>query len=207
MNRILKTFAVVAAAATLSFAGGFNLGGHAAGTFGTWWGDDSDDAPWGLGFNAGLAGKIAINDMFSVAPEVDIALRRISDDDVTFREWALEIPVMARINVLSQLYLELGPTFAFNLSSEAEEDIEEDGYSYSATLDMDDYTNTFEFGLAVGAGYTVIPNLDINFRFALGLTSIIDEVKDYDDYTGESYSYEQDVKNMQLMIGATYWFL
>ena len=46
-----------------------------------------------------------------------------------------------------------------------------------------------------------IPNLDVNFRLMLGLTSIAE------DYEEDGYSYSSDVQNLRLSIGATYWFL
>ncbi|MGM9984325.1 Outer membrane protein beta-barrel domain-containing protein [Fibrobacter intestinalis] len=198
MNRIFKIFALVAVAATLSFAGGeFHFGARAAGTFGTWWGDDTEDIPWGFGFNAGLTGGIEILPIFAVTPEIDIALRRVSEDDATVRQWYLEIPVLARVTPIPQFYLEAGPTFAFNLSSEIEEEVGD----VEVTADLDDYISTFEFGLALGAGWSIIPNLDVNFRLMLGLTSIAE------DYEEDGYSYSPDVQNLRLSIGATYWFL
>ncbi|WP_095879565.1 hypothetical protein [Fibrobacter sp. UWS1] len=69
------------------------------------------------------------------------------------------------------------------------------------TFLRDDYISTFEFGLALGAGWSIIPNLDVNFRLMLGLTSIAE------DYEEDGYSYSSDVQNLRLSIGATYWFL
>ena len=69
-----------------------------------------------------------------------------------------------------------------------------------ATVSMDlgsdeiDVLETFELGLAAGAGFTVMPKLDLNFRVAMGLTSLVS-----DDF-GEA-------KNLQLQLGGTYWFL
>ena len=116
---------------------------------------------------------------------------------MTVRQWYLEIPVLARVTPIPQFYLEAGPTFAFNLSSEIEEEVGD----VEVTADLDDYISTFEFGLALGAGWSIIPNLDVNFRLMLGLTSI------EEDYEEDGYSYSPDVQNLRLSIGATYWFL
>ena len=196
MNKLYLVLAAVLLATGLSFAQ-VNVGGHAAVNFSTLWGDAADDAPWGLGFAAGVAAKVPVNPMISVVPEVDIDLRRQSDDDVTWSTWALEIPILARINAAPQIFIEVGPQLGFLLSSEVEHDFG----ATTTTTDLGDakVLNTFEFGIDVGAGYAVMPNLDVNFRFALGLTSIVDGKK----YIGS----DDPAKNMQLQLGATYWFM
>ena len=234
MKKIILLAAAVLMAASASFAQ-FSLGGRAAINFGTVWGDNTEDVPWGFGFNAGLATKIGINDMFAVAPEVTIDLRRSSDAVITWSTWAIDIPVLARINLMPALYLEVGPQFAIILSSEAEMD-----YILGTTTvnygDLD-ILNTFEIGLAAGAGYSITPNLDVNFRLALGFTSILDDSKnddfeeadmgaadaDADDFAAAFNSFDDmmnsslednsasaaggKVKNLQFQVGVTYWFM
>ena len=195
MNKILMSFMVLAMLATTSFAQ--NVGGHLALNFGTTIGEDNEDVPWGLGVNAGVAAKFTLIPMLDLAPEIDFEMRRASDDDVTWTTMAINIPVLLRVNVMPQLFLEVGPTVAFLLSSEMETDVDELG---GATVSMDlgsdeiDVLETFELGLAAGAGFTVMPKLDLNFRVAMGLTSLVS------DDVGEA-------KNLQLQLGGTYWFL
>ena len=234
MKKIILLAAAVLMAASASFAQ-FNLGGRAAINFGTVWGDNTEDVPWGFGFNAGLATKIGINDMFAVAPEVTIDLRRSSDAVITWSTWAIDIPVLARINLMPTLFVEVGPQIGIILSSEAEMD-----YILGTTTvnygDLD-ILNTFEIGLAAGAGYSITPNLDVNFRLALGFTSILDDSKnddfeeadmeaadaDADDFAAAFNSFDDmmnsslednsasaaggKVKNLQFQVGVTYWFM
>ena len=96
------------------------------------------------------------------------------------------------------LYLELGPQIGILLSSELEK--EHGSVTTTWKLGKEKALNTFEFGLAAGAGYSVMPNLDVNFRLAVGLTSIADSKKlgDPDD---------EPFRNMQFQVGATYWFM
>lgn len=194
MNKILMSFMVLAMLATTSFAQ--NVGGHLALNFGTTIGEDNEDVPWGLGVNAGVAAKFTLIPMLDLAPEIDFEMRRASDDDVTWTTMAINIPVLLRVNVMPQLFLEVGPTVAFLLSSEMETDVELRGATVSMDLGSDDIDvlETFELGLAAGAGFTVMPKLDLNFRVAMGLTSLVS------DYVGEA-------KNLQLQLGGTYWFL
>ena len=231
MKKLLLTLALVFGMVATASAE-INLGGRAAINFGTLTGD-AEDAPWGFGFNAGLASKFGINDMFAVAPEVGINLHRSSDAVSTWSTWSIDIPVLARINVMPALYLELGPQFSILLSSVCETDM------IITTVEWDfgdmEILNTLEIGLAAGVGYTVKPNLDVNFRMNLGFTSIIDGDKepkmsadDGDDIfsamgtaaTGASFGgYEEEedsiemnafgesIKRLQFQVGVTYWFM
>lgn len=204
MNKILMSFMVLAMLATTSFAQ--NVGGHLALNFGTTIGENNEDVPWGLGVNAGVAAKFTLIPMLDLAPEIDFEMRRASDDDVTWTTMTINIPVLLRVNVMPQLFLEVGPTVAFLLSSEMETDVELRGATVfgatvsGATVSVDlgsddiDVLETFELGLAAGAGFTVMPKLDLNFRVAMGLTSLVS------DDVGEA-------KNLQLQLGGTYWFL
>lgn len=196
MNKILMSFMVLAMLATTSFAQ--NVGGHLALNFGTTIGEDNEDVPWGLGVNAGVAAKFTLIPMLDLAPEIDFEMRRASDDDATWTTMAINIPVLLRVNVMPQLFLEVGPTVAFLLSSEMETDVTELGDVATVSMDLGsdeiDVLETFELGLAAGAGFTVMPKLDLNFRVAMGLTSLVS-----DDF-GEA-------KNLQLQLGGTYWFL
>src|SRR5574344_659079 len=190
------SFMVLAMLATTSFAQ--NVGGHLALNFGTTIGEDNEDVPWGLGVNAGVAAKFTLIPMLDLAPEIDFEMRRASDDDATWTTMAINIPVLLRVNVMPQLFLEVGPTVAFLLSSEMETEVTELGGVATVSVDLGsddiDVLETFELGLAAGAGFTVMPKLDLNFRVAMGLTSLVS-----DDF-GEA-------KNLQLQLGGTYWFL
>ena len=196
MKKLYLILASVLLATGLSCAQ-VNVGGHAAANFSSLYGDHTDDVPWGFGFAAGVAAKVAVTPMISVVPEVDINLRRQSDDDVTWKTWALEIPILARISPMPLLYVEVGPQLGFLLSSEQEQEI--GAHTVTTDLGKLKVLNTFEFGLAAGLGYTVIPNLDVNFRTAFGLTSIVDGKK----WVGT----DDSVKNIQFQVGATYWFM
>jgi hypothetical protein len=215
MKKFILLVAAVLMAASTSFAQ-FALGGRGAINFGTIYGDDTSDIPWGFGFNAGLATKIAINDMFAIAPEATIDLRRASDAIISWSTWAIDIPVLARINVMPQLFLEVGPQISILLSSEEETDLF--GIS-KETINFGDaeMLNTIEFSVAAGVGYAVAENLDVNFRMVLGLTSMLDDGEDVKVETEglaalqepeDSMSMETgSVKTLQFQVGVTYWFM
>lgn len=200
-NWFVLAFAILLMA-SFSFAQNVNVGGRAAFNFGTTWGDDTEDEPWGAGFTAGIGVKSKFTERLSFAPELAIDLRREHDKengvDVTWTTWALDIPVLFRLNATPKFFLEAGPTLAFFLSSEIEVENEIGSSSIDLGSKDIDMLNTFEFGLAAGFGYSVLPNLDLGFRFNLALTSMIDATE---------YGLGDDVKNLRLQWAISYWFI
>ena len=189
-----KIILAAALAATASFAQ-INFGIRAGVDMNTLWGDDTEDAASGIGFQAGIGAKISLPLLpITVAPEVVIDMRNYDlREDVTTTEWALDIPVLVRFSLLPILYLEAGPELAFNLSTSTD-------YGDKVTVKADDDAfNTVEFDLVFGVGTGILPLVDIDFRVVLGLTNIYDD----ESIAGTS---ELDIKNMQFVLGATYWF-
>jgi hypothetical protein len=175
------------------------MGGHAAVNFSTLWGDGASEKeiPWSLGLTAGAAAKVAVNEKVNIVPELDVDWRRQKNDEYTWNTWAIELPVLARYNVMPQMYFEAGPRFALLLSSELEQDL--DNYVETTNFSKIDALNLFEFGIDVGIGYSVTPVFDMSIRYGVGLTSIID---------GKKFEAEdQAFKNMQIQVGGTYWFM
>jgi hypothetical protein len=181
-------------AATASFAQ-INFGVHAGVDMNTPWGDDAEDFGTSVGFNAGVGMKISLPLLpITLAPEVLIDMRNFSiersGEDLGVTTWALDIPVLVRFSLLPILYLEGGPQFAFNLSTDSEK---VGGTSIADWMDF----NTFEFDLVFGVGTGIVPLVDIDFRVVLGMTNFL-----ADPEIGDPL----DVSNMQFMLGATYWF-
>lgn len=119
-------------------------------------------------------------------------------------QWYLEIPVLFRIQPTSGLFFNLGPVMSFNLSTEV---------SYSvASTEADDYVSGFIFGLIGGLGYSFDlgngQKVDVDFRFQMGLTSIVNDKIDIPD---SEVSFDgtviADPKDMILSLGVSYWFL
>lgn len=175
------------------------MGGRAAVNFSTLWGDGASEKeiPWSLGLTAGAAAKVAVNEKVNIVPELDVDWRHQKNDEYTWNTWAIELPVLARYNVMPQMYFEAGPRFALLLSSELEQDL--DNYVETTNFSKIDALNLFEFGIDVGIGYSVTPVFDMSIRYGVGLTSIID---------GKKFEAEdQAFKNMQIQVGGTYWFM
>ena len=185
-------------AATASFAQ-INFGAHVGADMNTLWGDDAEDIGTSVGFNAGLGLKISLPLLpITLAPEVLIDMRNFSveraGEDLSATTWALDIPVLVRFSLLPILYLEGGPQFAFNLSTDS------DKIALGTTIADWFEFNTFEFDVVLGVGTGIVPFVDIDFRVVLGLTDFVAEEK------GIVGSDAPDMANMQFMLGATYWF-
>ena len=191
-----------------------NVGGRAAVDMGTFWGNDVVDAKWGLGFNAGVAAKMDFLPIISVVSGLEVDLRRVSDErtitqrgteikeESSLSMWYLDIPVMARFNLIPMLHADLGFVVGLNLA--ASKNIDRSAtvlgrtVKESESVSVSEEVATFDAGLIAGLGASVIPGkLDVDFRILLGLTSF-DKPEEGD---------AADIKHMRLQLGATYWFL
>ena len=199
MKKLYLALAAILLATGLSFAQ-TNVGGRAALNFGTVYGDDAKNTPWGIGFAAGVSAKIGINKTFAVVPDLDINLRRCSGEDASWTVWAIEIPLMLRAYPTRQVFVEAGPMASFLLSGKQTYENEMDP-NIDISADFGDHLEVVEFGLSFGLGTAIKPNLDLNFRINLGLTSEIEDIKMIPE------TLEPDLKNFQMQFGATYWFM
>ena len=211
-KKIILAALIVTSAA---FADFFSVGARAAANFGTAWGDDADDATWGVGFNAGVALKIDILPVITIIPGLEVDYRRMGGEqdystgvsdvstDQTLGMWYLDIPVLARVKLIPMVYLEGGVAFSFNLSATLDyEDTETTiatGKTEKESGDMSysKFVNTMDIGLIVGAGVSLLDKVDVDFRLVLGLNSYMDE-------TDEGYSLS--MKHMRMQAGVIYWF-
>ena len=191
---------LLAAAVLVSAASAIEFGPRVGGNMTTMYGDDAEHVTAGFGFNAGLAAKLAFKDSpISITPEVMIDMRNTgldNDDNYSLTEWALDIPVMIRCELLGLFYIEAGPSFNFNLSSSSETKV----LKNTVTTDYDsDVLNTFEFGLNFGIGTNIISMLDIDFRVNMALTDFWAEQK----VAGKTI--QADAANLQFALGVSVW--
>lgn len=217
---------IIALCVNISFAQDTHFGARGAINLGTIWGD-LNDAPWGFGFNAGFCVKASSGDLVNIVPEVSFNMHRASDDKATWKTFAIDVPILLRFNVAPQFFFDAGPSFNIILSSEAEE--KNDATTQTTDYSEFDMLNTFEMAIVAGFGYSVMPNLDINFRFAMGITDIIDtkrlafysDYKKNPKYYSRNYGFsdpediysliedhftEQSNSHLQFQFGVTFWF-
>ncbi len=215
INMFKKVLLAALLVTSAAFADFFNVGARAAANFGTAWGDDADDATWGVGFNAGVALKIDILPVIKIIPGLEVDYRRMGGEqdysdglseyssDNTLGMWYLDVPVLARVNLIPMVYLNAGVQFSFNLSATLDYDETETTIATGKTekesgdMSYSKFVNTMDIGLIVGAGVSLLDKVDVDFRLVLGLNSYMDD-------SDEGYSIS--MKHMRMQAGVIYWF-
>lgn len=160
---LVVSFTGVANAQDLTF------GAKAGVNFASLTGDDVEDIDGRTSFHLGMIAEFLLSEKFAIQPEVLYSSQgaKASDED---SEWKLDyvsIPVMAKYFVTEGLSLEAGPYVAFNVVSEF--DME------GITVDLEDETESTDFGAAFGLGYQLPMGLFFQGRYAMGLTDISSE--------------------------------
>ena len=196
-----KIILAAALAATASFAQ-LSFGVHAGGDINNVWGDATENSESGIGFNFGGAVKFSLPLLpLTVEANVLADMRNYEIEyalaDYSVTQWNIDIPVLARFSPLPIIFIEAGPQFSFNLSQYAEDSAGDEIKLFDDVLP----TNSFEFDLVFGVGTGIIPFVDVDFRFVLGLSNI------YQDVSVPLVGTEEvKISNMQFVLGATYWF-
>ncbi len=221
MKKLSKLVLLIACIASSAFSiENLSIGGRGSGNFNLIWGENSRDGAYGFGFNVGGSVLYEINPMIQINPELTFAFRKhffsheinvilgssSSDFAVTFLN--LDIPILARLQVIQPVFFEIGPLLSFNLSASYFSEMKSSS-SLTFTQEEDiDESSVFEFGLVFGVGkkLDIGTGLDVNFRFILGLTNTYED--NLNNIFGvELPSIDRDNKTMMFQLGATYWFL
>lgn len=213
-----KLLVAAACAASIASAQNIQFGARAALNLTDWMSSEAATAGgMSVGFNAGAAAKIALSEKASIAPEVTLDLRRVGDDFISYTAWAIDIPVLFHYTPVMNLFVEAGPQIALVLSGSwdissnglfdddwDDDDWDDDddwGWYDAAGIDQLYKKNTLEVGLVFGVGYDVTPNIDVGFRYIIGLTNVFDDMD-----LGPFGSVEIDIQNYQMQFGVNYWF-
>ena len=204
MKRFIAALAVVAFAGTMATAsagmqfgirGQFNINQVAGDGFK----DFGYDVKTGIGFGAGLVVKRHFTQQVSLVSETSLLYRTLSKMEVEMEEtvysipstikiessqheMALSLPLMLQVAPVKDmgLYLTAGIQldFPFNSKFKFKADLIQNGQvveKEEATIDADG-RSAVDFGIPMGLGYMITPNIGVDFRFVLGLI-------EYDDKT------------------------
>jgi len=169
-----------------------------------------DDSKSKIGFNAGIFLNAPISEEFSIQPEIlynnlgskvtqeyNIGNTTYSTESALHLDY-ISVPVMFQYNATPAFYLEAGPEFGFLVSARDKFKSSTNGDSNGSettSLDTDDF-NKFNFGVGLGAGYWITPNLGINARYVAGFT----------DVAKDRPSGTDAVKNNNFQVGLAYKF-
>lgn len=166
-----KTF--LALALTLGVAGAAQaqsarFGVKAGASLTSFTGKDSDGAKNKFGFNGGVMANFALNDMFSIQPEVLYSMKGSKADgsnDGQFNLNYIDVPVLAKIATgETGLFFELGPQIGFLAAAKAK--------SNSLSVDVKDSFNSVDFGYAAGLGFQAANGPMVGLRYNGGFTNI-----------------------------------
>ena len=116
---------------------------------------------------ASQGGKFKIGHSFM---GIDLSRFGVKDVDVTYYTNYINLPVMLKFYATPNFAIDFGPQVGFNVYSKATASDGDD----SVTYDLGDITNTVDFGLGLGATYSLTENAFVQARYTLGLTKVFD---------------------------------
>ncbi|RZK32907.1 MAG: PorT family protein [Hymenobacter sp.] len=174
-------------------------------------GNNTEDAKNLFGFHGGLVANLAINDAFSIQPELLYSMKGAKaeesssfggvtySDKVTSRLHYIDVPVLARINA-GGLFFELGPQIGFLIAAKQKEEISGGIGSGTYNTDIKDQIRTVDFGYAAGLGYQLSNGPGIGLRYNGGFS---DTNK---NSTSGSSSGSSAVRNSAFQLYLSYMF-
>lgn len=121
-----------------------------------------------FGFHGGLVANFAINDAFSIQPEVLYSMKgtktESSTDKLTSRLHYIDVPILARVNA-GGLFFELGPQVGFLLAAKQKGESTSGAPSGTYELNIKSRVRTVDFGYAAGLGYQLSNGPGIGLRY------------------------------------------
>jgi hypothetical protein len=157
----------------------------------------------GMGFGAGAVANFPITSIIAFSSEVNFLYRtlyKISESEgggsyeEYVSEYAISIPLMLQIMPITGVPIHFAGGAQIDLPFKTIEYKEQSGGGRSQSSDkaIDD-RRTFDFGIAVGVGYRILPSLEVDLRAVMGLTPLTTDSDDKSSYK-------------QLGIGVNYFF-
>lgn len=195
MKKIILTSIVFA---TLAFSAkaqtpDIKLGAKAGVNFSNITDSDMDSK---TGFHVGVLAEAFLSERFSIQPEILYSTQgaEIKNDNSSLKvdlEY-INVPIMAKYYVADGFNIQAGPQFGFITKAETKGEL----LGVTATGDVKDDTESFDFGVNFGLGYELPAGLFFDARYNLGLSKI----------NKESVSWIEDGKNSVFQISVGYKF-
>jgi hypothetical protein len=163
--------------------------------FATVTGDDFESPDSRTSFHVGALAEFPMADIFSIQVEAlysgqgfkyDYESFLGENEEVEYQLDYINVPVLAKVYVLSGLSLEVGPQFSFKVNEEIDGDPTDD----EGDTDLDE-AKDFEFGIAAGLTFETQMGLFASGRYNMGVTDIFEN---------------SDAKNSVFQIGVGYKF-
>lgn len=163
---------------------------------------------WKTGFCGGVFASYAVNDWFSLQPELLYSMKGMklglfTESFLTFSLDYIEIPVLAvaKLPVQSKLkpFVYGGPVIGFNVRSEAGVTVFDEDFS----ADLSEYVATTEFSLAFGAGINIAiagREMTLEGRYVPGLTNVFEEIVE----DGQAAQLEWKNDTISILLGLAF---
>lgn len=144
------------------FSYGFRLGLN----YSTLSGDNIDDVNNRFGLHANFFADIAINDRFSLQPEIGLSSLGVNEKEIVLENgdivqlktnW-LQVGVLGNVNITDNLFALIGPQIGVNVTER----------------DNNDYYN-YDVAGVVGIGYMFNENFGVDARYGYGFSNIFDK--------------------------------
>lgn len=186
--------------------------------------DEGFEEPSGFGFTAGITARASLLSVLDLVPEVTFealwANREEDNFDREFTQYNLNIAVYFRALLHPRFYAEVGPQISFNLSNDVtseDEEVSVDGLDVSMENPFNEEIEQapLAFGVALGLGFNIIPQLSIGVRVYAGFTELYPDAKVNNDDASERVIGDDEyigpdmtgTKLFNVKIGLNYWFM
>lgn len=138
-------------------------------------GDDTDNLDARTGMFIGGFAELCLTNEFAIQPEILYSMQGTNYTEIdgyngTIKLDYINVPIMAKIKIFDELYIQAGPQIGFLLSAKDEFKSAGD----SGENDIKENLNTIDFGAILGLGYQFEGGLIFGARYNLGLSNIND---------------------------------
>ncbi|MGL4994103.1 MAG: porin family protein [Bacteroidales bacterium] len=124
----------------------------------------------------GLFFSYKFNETLSLQPELLYSMQGVKEDDFGVEAKLnldyLQIPLMLKLNLIKELYIELGPQIGFNTNSK----LKGSTSGVEASIDIKEMINPVDVSFAVGVAYDFPIGVTANLRYNAGLTNVFKDV-------------------------------
>ena len=208
-----------------------SIGVNATFIYGYFWGfenlsDYGYENPTGFGGEFGVAGRFTMTEGLQFSPEISFRFFNVKHKDgddneseeLAYNQMFIDIALYLRGVLGNGFFLEIAPQIAINTSAEFTNNGSEEDYKTFNNVEQ----SVAEFGLNVGAGYFILDNLSVSFRWYMGFNELFPDVKTYEEvFEAESLDENGNIKKgikysqinlkgahtMMFKFGVTYWFI
>jgi len=202
MKRFITAFAVVVLTGVLAAASaeGMQYGVRAGFNMNKLSAEDDLSMDMGTGFGAGFVMKYPLANRLNIVPEVNLLHRTLGKYEFgffdlpvkfTISESVLSIPCMIQYQISESQPFYLSGGIQLDIPFGTKMKMTVSGFSDSESIS--DLRSSIDFGIPLGFGYMINPNMIVDFRFVPYLTNIYKE--------GDS-----DVSLMSFSFGFNYFF-